>query len=170
MDGSGNVFVADTGNNAMKEILAAGGYTTVNTLGSGFQRSLRHRSGREWKRLRRRSGNTSVVKLETSAVDFGTVAIGQTSAAISLTFTFDSGGTIGSPVALTQGARVWILPIAGTGTLHGGNSYRPGTTCTVNVTFTPEVRGASQRRSGSKEYSGTPLPRAISTASARGRR
>ena len=36
MDGSGNVFVADSGNNAVKEILAAGGYTTVNTLGSGF--------------------------------------------------------------------------------------------------------------------------------------
>ena len=38
VDGSGNVFVADTGNNAVKEILAAGGYTTVNTLGSGFNR------------------------------------------------------------------------------------------------------------------------------------
>ena len=36
MDGSGNIFVADSGNNAVKEILAAGGYTTVNTLGSGF--------------------------------------------------------------------------------------------------------------------------------------
>ncbi len=36
VDGSGNVFVADTGNSAVKEILAAGGYTTVNTIGSGF--------------------------------------------------------------------------------------------------------------------------------------
>ena len=36
VDGSGNVFVADTGNNAVKEIVAAGGYTTVNILGSGF--------------------------------------------------------------------------------------------------------------------------------------
>jgi len=36
VDGSGNVFVADTYNNAVKENLAAGGYTTVNTLGSGF--------------------------------------------------------------------------------------------------------------------------------------
>ena len=36
VDGSGNVFVADSGNNAVKEILAAGGYTTVNTLGGGF--------------------------------------------------------------------------------------------------------------------------------------
>ena len=36
VDHSGNVFVADTHNNAVKEILAASGYTTVNTLGSGF--------------------------------------------------------------------------------------------------------------------------------------
>lgn len=36
VDGAGNVFVADTANSAVREILAAGGYTTVNTLGSGF--------------------------------------------------------------------------------------------------------------------------------------
>lgn len=36
LDGSGNVFVADQDNNAVKEVLAAGGFTTVNTLGNGF--------------------------------------------------------------------------------------------------------------------------------------
>jgi hypothetical protein len=36
VDGSGNVFVADTNNNAVKEMVAASGYTTVETLGSGF--------------------------------------------------------------------------------------------------------------------------------------
>jgi hypothetical protein len=36
VDRNGNVFVADTGNSAVKEILAVGGYTTVKTLGSGF--------------------------------------------------------------------------------------------------------------------------------------
>src|SRR6266550_2286699 len=37
VDGSGNVFVADTYNNAVKKILAAGGgYSTVIPLGSGF--------------------------------------------------------------------------------------------------------------------------------------
>ena len=35
VDGSGNVFVADFGHNAVKEILAPA-YTTVITLGSGF--------------------------------------------------------------------------------------------------------------------------------------
>ena len=35
-DTYGNLFVADTGNNAVKELLAAGGYVTVNPVGSGF--------------------------------------------------------------------------------------------------------------------------------------
>ena len=36
VDTSRNIFVADSYNNAVKKILAAGGYATVNTLGSGF--------------------------------------------------------------------------------------------------------------------------------------
>ena len=36
VDGAGNVFVADYGGNKVEEILAAGGYTTVNTLGGSF--------------------------------------------------------------------------------------------------------------------------------------
>src|SRR5258705_8317278 len=36
VDASGNLFIADNGNNSVKEIVAAGGYTTINTLGIGF--------------------------------------------------------------------------------------------------------------------------------------
>jgi sugar lactone lactonase YvrE len=36
VDSSGNVFVADTFNNAIKEVMAAGGYTTIKTLASGL--------------------------------------------------------------------------------------------------------------------------------------
>jgi len=36
VDGSGNVFVADRNADAVKEIVAVGGYTTVKTLGDGF--------------------------------------------------------------------------------------------------------------------------------------
>jgi sugar lactone lactonase YvrE len=35
-DGAGNVFVADSANNAVKEIFASGGYTAVRLLGSDF--------------------------------------------------------------------------------------------------------------------------------------
>ena len=36
VDANGNVFVADSGNSLVKEIVAAGGYVTVNILGTGF--------------------------------------------------------------------------------------------------------------------------------------
>jgi len=36
VDDSGNIFVADTLNSAVEEIVAAGGYSTINLLGSGF--------------------------------------------------------------------------------------------------------------------------------------
>ena len=36
IDGAGNLFVADFGKDAVYEMLAASGYTTVNTLGGGF--------------------------------------------------------------------------------------------------------------------------------------
>ena len=36
VDGAGNVFVSDYGNKAVYEILAAGGYATVNTLAGSF--------------------------------------------------------------------------------------------------------------------------------------
>jgi hypothetical protein len=39
VDGAGNVFVSDNGGQAMYEILAAGGYTTVNPLGNSTSNS-----------------------------------------------------------------------------------------------------------------------------------
>lgn len=36
VDAGGNVFVADTNNNAIKEVVAAGGYTTINSLATGL--------------------------------------------------------------------------------------------------------------------------------------
>ena len=36
IDAAGNIYVADAGNNAVEQILAAGGYTTINTLGGIF--------------------------------------------------------------------------------------------------------------------------------------
>lgn len=75
------------------------------------------------------------------ATDFGTVAIGRTSAATPLTLTFVDGETIGSPVALTEGAPDLDFAVASGGTCAAG-TYSAGDTCTVNVTFTPKFAGA----------------------------
>ena len=81
-------------------------------------------------------GDLSEMKVSTGAVNFGTVAIGHSSAAIPLTFTFDSSGTIGSPVAWTQGAAGLDFAVADTGSCKAGTSYSAGNTCAVDVTFT----------------------------------
>lgn len=64
------------------------------------------------------SDNPNVVRVSTGAVDFGSAVIGKKSAAIPLTFTFDSGGTIGAPVALTQGVAGLDFAVANTGHLQ----------------------------------------------------
>jgi hypothetical protein len=182
VDGSGDVFVADTNNTSVKEILAAGGYQTVNTLGGGFNfpygvavdgsgnvfvadtfnsamkeippgcitsscvNSLGSGFLEPFGIAVDGSGNVfvadtfhaRVVKLEMA--NFGMVAIGQTSATIPLTFTFDSGGTIDSPVALTQGAAVLDFAVANGSTCTAG-TYSAGNTCTVDATFTPKFAG-----------------------------
>ncbi|MGA2962599.1 MAG: NHL repeat-containing protein, partial [Candidatus Korobacteraceae bacterium] len=140
VDGSGNVFVADDGNNSVEEILAAGGYTMVNTLASGFNQPYGVAVDGSGNIFVADSGNNRVLELETAGANFGTVAIGQTSATISLVFTIDSRGTMGSPVALTQGAAGLDFAVANTGTCTTG-AYNAGDTCTVDVTFTPSVAG-----------------------------
>jgi hypothetical protein len=75
-----------------------------------------------------------------AAVNFSSVAVGSTSAVTSLTFTFDSSGTINAPSVLTQGAPNLDFTFAGNSscTYNGANHiYQSGDTCTVNVKFKP---------------------------------
>jgi hypothetical protein len=77
-------------------------------------------------------------------VKFATTAVGATSAASSLTFTFNTGGTIKAPAVLTQGATGLDFADAGTGTCTTNgtsHTYAAGDKCTVNVTFKPRYAG-----------------------------
>jgi streptogramin lyase len=76
-----------------------------------------------------------------SGANFGTVSIGTASPTITLTFTFDTAGTLAAPVVLTQGATGGDFADAGTGSCRPG-SYVSGNFCTVDVTFTPEFAGS----------------------------
>ena len=94
VDGSGNLYAADTANNAIRKIPLHG-------------------------------------------VSFPSINVGSSESA-TLTFTIWSGGAIGTPVVLTQGATGLDFTDAGTGTcttINGaGNPYNNNATCTVNVT------------------------------------
>ena len=100
VDGSGNVYIADTFNNRVLKETSSGG-------------------------------------------NFGTANVGSTSATpISMIFTFDTAGTLGSTAVVTQGAKGLDFANAGTGTCKASTAYTTGETCTVDVSFTPKLPGA----------------------------
>jgi hypothetical protein len=95
------------------------------------------------------SGNVFVlaygngVVTEIGAVgNFGSVNVGASSATpLTLYFTFDTGGTLGSTAVLTKGAPGLDFTDAGGGTCTVNAAYNAGDTCTVNVTFAPKAPG-----------------------------
>jgi large repetitive protein len=144
VDGSGNVYVGDSSHSAVKEIMAVSGVvssaSTVNIVGSGFSYP--------WGVAVDGSGSVyvadydsnSVKDIQRSSVKFGSAAVAATTPATeTLTFTFTTGVTIGTPVVMTQGAPNLDFTDAGTGTCTttNGNTYLQGDTCTVDVKFTP---------------------------------
>ena len=140
VDGSGNVYVADNTLNAVREIpVGCTSSSCVLTLDTASAPSaIRVDASQNLFFASYTDG--SVVELgAASAEDVGTIALGKTSIVNSLTFTFDTGGTIGNPVALTQGAAGLDFAVVG-GTCAAG-TYNTGATCTVNVTFTPKFAG-----------------------------
>ena len=76
--------------------------------------------------------------------NFSSVNVGS-SATYSVTFNIVTVGAIGVPVVVTEGATGLDFTDAGTGTctLNNGNNYdyAAGSTCTVDVTFTPRYPG-----------------------------
>jgi hypothetical protein len=148
VDGSGNVFVADYGNNAVKEIIAVGGTvsagSTVNTLGSGFNGPTGVAVDGLGNVFIADQGSSAMKEIVTGARRFPTTAVAGTGVILSIPFTFDTGGSIGAPMVLTQGAAGLDFTDAGTGscTTNGTSyAYAAGDTCTVDVTFTPKLAG-----------------------------
>ena len=88
------------------------------------------------------SGNNRVLEETSSGGNFGTVNVGSTSQTpISMIFTFDTAGTLGSTAVVTQGATGLDFADAGTGTCTAGTAYTAGATCTVDVNFKPKFAG-----------------------------
>jgi len=87
------------------------------------------------------SGNNPALKPQTASVNFGSINVGSTSAPFTLTFTFNTAGTLGSTAVLTQGLKGLEFADAGTGSCTASTAYGAGATCTINVTLTPKYSG-----------------------------
>jgi len=146
VDSRGDVYVTDYNNNALKEILAVDGSIpsspTIETLGTFGEASAVVLDGSGDIFVADSVNNGANVIELTPTGNFGQVNVGATSSsAISMAFTFDSGGTLGGISVLTQGTTGLDYANAGTGTCTAGTMYAAGQSCTVNVTFTPQFAG-----------------------------
>ena len=146
VNSSGNVYVADTGNNAVKQSPSGcGASSCFNTLGSGFSSPYGVAVDGSGNVYVADTGNNAVKEITTGgAVLLPATAVGSTSAAMTVAFTFDTGGQIGAPVVLTLGATGLDFTDATTGscTTNGtSHVYNAGDTCAVNVTFKPKYPG-----------------------------
>jgi hypothetical protein len=114
VDASANVYVIGRlnppfGSQAVEEILAAGGYTTVNTLGGSLTNSHAVAAGA--------SGTlyiaepAGIVEVQPDGANFGAANVKTASSVLSLVFTFATGGTLGSTAVLTQAPRGWTFPM-----------------------------------------------------------
>jgi hypothetical protein len=75
-----------------------------------------------------------------TAQNFGSQAIGSSSAATTFSFSVAAGTTVGSIGVVTQGAPNLDFTSATGGTCTA-TTYASATSCTVNVTFTPGAAG-----------------------------
>jgi hypothetical protein len=144
VDSSGNVYIADDGNNrVLKEALQPDGSYTQSVIGSGLSSPSGVAVDSAGNVYIVDSSNGRTLEEQVAGANFGSVPVGTTSAAQTLTFTFDTAGTIGAPMALTMGAPNldFAMVSGGSSTCTSGSSYNAGDICTIDVTFTPKYSG-----------------------------
>jgi streptogramin lyase len=153
IDSGGNLYFTEPispNGHVFKETLSGGSYT-VSTIGNDLDLPSAVAVDGSGNIYIADTFNNRVLKETPSGGNFGTVNVGSPSTKMSWIFTFDTPGTMGTPVVLTQGATGLDFADAGTGscTTNGTTSqYNIGDTCTVDVVFTPTTAGT---RNGSVE-------------------
>ena len=173
VDAAGNVYIADViAGRVLEEPWTGSGYGTQLTLASGQYGDYGVAVDSRGNVYFANDNVSEILEISTSAGNFGAVNIGSTSSSvISPLFTFDSGGTIGSPVVLTQGAPGLDFSDAGSGscTTNGtSHSYNPGDICTVDVTFAPRSSGTRNGAVALQDGSGNTIATGNVTGSGSG--
>jgi sugar lactone lactonase YvrE len=155
VDGSGNIYIAENGSSlVLKETAMFGGGYAQSVIGTGLS-SPKSVAVDGSGNVYIADTNVGALKVQTAGVNFGTAAIvtgtpatPTTPTMLTLPFTFATAGTIATPVVVTEGATKNAqgasldFADAKTGTCNTTPSQSVGSTCTVNVTFTPTAAGA----------------------------
>jgi len=165
VDGSGNVYISDVVmGRVVEEPWTGSGYGTQFTLASGQIGPYGVAVDGNGNVYFANTGSGAIQEFTPSAGNFGAVNIGSRSPApVSLTFSFDTGGTIASPTVLTQGLAGLDFADSATGSCTTNGSSHPyaaGDICTVDVAFTPANAGT--------RYGGVTLENSLGTVIATG--
>jgi len=166
VDASGNVYIAEDNypspSLVLKETPGSGGSYTESTISVPNivvpEGVAADSFGNVYVSGTNNAGWPAVLKLS-SSVNFGTVALGVSStnvgySVLTLTFVFDSGGTLGSTVVLTQGASSLDFIDAGTGSCTAGTQYSAGQSCTIIASFNPTAIGLREGAAVLKDSGG----------------
>lgn len=163
VDGSGNIYVLDfvdqeTGS-LLKETPFQGGYTqSAVAYSPALNPPYAIAADASGSLFLASPGTTRLDKLAMGAGDFGQVNVTETSLPVSLVFTFDKAGTIGTPAVLTEGASGLDFSDAGTGRCGAqGSVHNPGDTCVVDVLFKPSTSGSRYGAVALRDTSGNPV-------------
>ena len=150
VDGLGDVFVADAYYDALYEVVAvSGAVSSTSTVNKLYTASVPidgialDGNGNIFAAVNGQGVNladSAVYEISTRSFNFGSVNVGGSSTQ-TLTFTITSGGTLGAPQVLTQGAPNLDFTDAGTGTCTTTPTQSTGATCTVVVKFAPKYAG-----------------------------
>jgi hypothetical protein len=165
VDGAGDVFIADTGNDRVVRVPADGGAQT--TVASGLNTPVGVAVDGGGDVFIGDSANNRVVEVQRIAVSLGNANVcpsGQASPApcsqsAMLNYHVTVDGTLGSIKVLTQGAPNLDFTLASSSTCTG--DVTEGSSCTVNVAFSPRAprlrMGAVELRDSSGNVSVTTL-------------
>jgi sugar lactone lactonase YvrE len=149
IDGGGNVYVTDTGNNRIAVLPNINGVVTPSSAytllnGSVLNKPAYFSAGIDGYGTivyPATSNSNSLYRATIGGLHFGAINVGSSSAATDLDLYFTSAETFGS-LALAGGPGTpFVATSAATNGCVVGQSYAVGSTCSLTVTYTPSAAG-----------------------------
>ncbi|WP_420239809.1 Ig-like domain repeat protein [Telmatobacter bradus] len=164
VDATGNLYIADTGNNAIEEVpysSTTSALVTASQATLGVTVTAPTAVAVDTRGSLYIAAGDEVIHYNRSAIYFGLMSVGSTSQTFPVVFNFTSTVAPATIQVFTQGKTGQDFQDAGSSTCTAGSSYTSGSSCTVNVNFTPLFAGARYGAIVFYDSSNNPLLRAF---------